>query len=259
MAISSRQEQHYQRVLEMQFKKLSSDFGYDVNELMSGYEKRLETAKAKKVNLDLFYRAELEALDLFRKRIVARRDEKNKGTAKVPGISSIEKDGKKASFRYENFPSITIHDRAPREMEHLFGALVQLRGRIMRPLLMSVDTIRDKSYRSLIYEVESFFDDVANYDDKELPLVFSSYRLKLENSGDNSEITDRAAIEVYKMVVNLMKRLRKVMEWLQHPKARLPTSVSIEYDGRSMGIIDFAVTVNKECGKVLEVFGLEKF
>ena len=54
MAISSRQEQHYQRVLEMQFKKLSSDFGYDVNELMSGYEKRLETAKAKKVNLDLF-------------------------------------------------------------------------------------------------------------------------------------------------------------------------------------------------------------
>lgn len=258
MAISSKQEQHYQRVLEMQFRKLSTDFGYDVNELMGSYEKRLTTAKAKRVNLELFYRAELEALELFRKKLLAKRDEKMGKVTKVSSAHSAD-ERVKGSFRYEKFPSIAIHERVPKEMEHLFGALVSLRKKIMRPLLASVDDIRDKSYRSLIYEVESFFDDVANYDDMKLPLVFGTYRLKVENGGDNSEAIDRAAIEVYKMVVNLMKRLKKVMEWLQHPKARLPTTLNVEYDGRSVGIVDFAVEVNKECAKILEIFGLEKF
>ena len=251
------------RILEMQYEKFSAEFGYDKADILDGYRKRLKKANEKNISLSIFYRAEMEALDLFRKKILAIRERELRlasqdSYARTSASESGASEKKKATMRFSSYPQKSIHEDAPNEVEHLFGCMEEMRATVMPPMMESVNFIRDKSFKFLVYKVESLFDDIAG-DAMSDPLVISNYRQKLKNSKGKKELIDRASFEVYKVVINLFKQLKKAVEWMQHPKARYSTDLEVNYKGNPISIADFAYQVNKDCNEVLKVFGLDRF
>lgn len=265
---SGKKKEGLRQTFELECKKFCSEFGYDFEELMDRCDKRLTEARSKKRMSDSsFFQAELEALADFKKKVIKRRSAKKAASSPdlefMGGeIQDLTGGNAKPRNRYSVYPAIPIHENVPKEMEHFFGALVELRKSVLPTLRSSVELIRDKSYASQISALESLFDDLADYEEmRELPLVFNTYLVKVKNSSGNKDVIARASIDVYKMVVVLIKKVRKIMEWLQHPKAgkRGASDLNVIFEGEPLFIGEFAFKVNRKCSELLEVFGLERF
>ncbi|BBM88834.1 hypothetical protein COTS27_00521 [Spirochaetota bacterium] len=272
--MSSSERKRQLKLIELQYEELALKWGYDKDDFIKRFEKRLREAKLNKSDINVFFQAENEAIKVFEERLknYAKEEKINDYQEKdklETSYADIDQDShrlyqsigeKKSSLTdsYHIYPLLKIHEKASAEIEYLFGAMVDFRLMSMPALEEARKFIRDKSFHTMTYEIETLLDEVGNNHNGKLPNIFSVYKLKVAKAKKSDEIS-RARIDPFKSIVNIARKINRLVRWLENHKDRISPHVHVTYGGEGCTIKTLGEYLMRDIQSIVKNFGLQSF
>lgn len=175
----------------------------------NAFLQRFDTIISKnKKNIDIFLKAELEAIDLFKKKV---ENFKNQETNDLV-IEKIQKS-LIPNIDLNKYPRIFIHAKAGKNIESLYGAFVNFKKKFLEGLLYSSKIIVANEYEKIIYSVRYMIEDFTHSKNHALPLFFEQYSFELDQGNIDEEDLE---LEIINKAKIFFKKIDKIIHWGNH-------------------------------------------
>lgn len=177
--------------------------------LLQAFFDRYDRAVRERVPVDVFFQAEEEALEIYKKK---QREVKEKLDREVEehqeSIASVQKDT--PNYRINQYRRIFIHQSADPILERLYGALVDYEKKYKNGLFQTTKVIAEAEYQQIVYNVVYGLEDFTQTKGKFLPFFFSQYSFALDKE-DGSD--GRVVKDIRTNVSIIFEKIKKVILW----------------------------------------------
>jgi hypothetical protein len=193
----------YFEYLISQHKHLSSKYKTSPTYL-EAFLNRYDQMIKKKEKIDVFLKAEKEAVEIFKKK----REEKKKR-------KENEIKNKKTSIKNKStkiYPRVFIHADADEKLECLYGCLIDFEKNFSNGLLQSTKVISETEYQQIVYSIKYGLEDFTQTKNKFLPFYFLKYSFQLDREPGNRQDIENQIIEKITLLIN---KVKKTILWVK--------------------------------------------
>ncbi len=218
------------------------------------FEDRYAQAKADKVNMYIFFKAEREALDKYKEKILKQESQREEKT-----ISDIFERVSKDTHKYR---AISIHKNAPDEIQRLVGAMIDFRKDYFVGISYLGKKFREIEINNIYESVVGEMKELCHIKrDEDIPTAFNAYRFRLEIYYENEIESEKANMEILKKVMFFLRKVKQLVIFLDKMSYNNTGYLNkkVPYQEGFIPFDNFFHYLENQANQILKDFRLEEF
>ncbi len=243
--------------IEEEYKKnatLYGSFAFNIQPFYVRYQKILSQDEK---TLKNFLISELEALQAYVEKIKEK-----------PPSSSLDKIEKKSVIqkiydgydeRLKKYPQIFLHSSAFKEIEHLYGCLIQFHESHTHNFF-KIRSLLTRPYEQQFYlDLEVFINELFPLLSSKKAIAFENYIFEITKYQNDQEKIEALGQIVLKKTFHMMKAIKKLLDFLKIELERRISTINFVYKKKALKFSEYEDALRTECDQILKDFRLTGF